>query len=114
VLREDGKLIPVTLFESQSESSASQDQNAAAKSKAYVRRHWRYEEPEFQAADSIERIKSHALCISGMAFQDAWNIDMERLRRCCIHVATPAGKLVPFCAYYLTGASGCRIPELQA
>jgi uncharacterized radical SAM superfamily Fe-S cluster-containing enzyme len=59
----------------------------------------------------FERIQSHSLCISGMAFQDAWNIDLERLRRCCIHVITAEEKLIPFCAYYLTDSRGRRLQE---
>jgi hypothetical protein len=47
-----------------------------------------------------------------MAFQDAWNIDLERLKRCCVHVITPGKKLVPFCAYYLTSATGQRLIEI--
>jgi len=56
----------------------------------------------------MERIRNYSLCISGMAFQDVWNIELDRLRRCCVHVAA-AEKLVPFCAYYLTGAHGQRL-----
>jgi hypothetical protein len=41
-----------------------------------------------------------------MAFQDAWNIDLERAANCCIHVLTPQEKLVPFCLYNLTAANG--------
>jgi len=37
--------------------------------------------------------------IGGMHFQDNWNYDLERLRRCCIHYATPDGSIIPFCAY---------------
>ena len=44
-----------------------------------------------------------------MAFQDAWNIDLERLQRCCIHVVTTGLKLIPFCAYYLTSSHGQRL-----
>jgi 7,8-dihydro-6-hydroxymethylpterin dimethyltransferase len=44
-----------------------------------------------------------------MAFQDAWNIDLERLQRCCVHVATAQGKLIPFCSYYLTDGNGRRL-----
>jgi uncharacterized radical SAM superfamily Fe-S cluster-containing enzyme len=50
----------------------------------------------------LERKRTHSFFISGMAFQDAWNLDLERLRDCCIHVASPDGRLVPFCAYNLT------------
>jgi hypothetical protein len=37
---------------------------------------------------------------------DVWSIDLERLRDCCIHVASPEGALIPFCAYNLTAADG--------
>ena len=93
----------------------------------YVRRHWKYKEPGAAGcgngcdtsphagpatpAISFDRRSSHSLCISGMAFQDAWNIDLERLQRCCVHVATAQGKLVPFCAYYLTDSRGRRLMD---
>jgi len=54
----------------------------------------------------LERARTHSFYISGMAFQDAWNLDLERLRDCCIHVMSPDGYLVPFCAYNLTSRSG--------
>jgi uncharacterized radical SAM superfamily Fe-S cluster-containing enzyme len=54
----------------------------------------------------LERKRTHTFCVSGMAFQDAWTLDLERLRDCCIHVAGPDGKLVPFCAYNLTDRQG--------
>jgi uncharacterized radical SAM superfamily Fe-S cluster-containing enzyme len=63
--------------------------------------------------DFFERIRSHTLCISGMAFQDVWNIDLERLQRCCVHVVTPDTDIVPFCAYYLTGADGQRMYRMR-
>ncbi len=44
--------------------------------------------------------------VSAMAFQDVWNLDLERLRDCCIHVMKPNGELVPFCAYNLAAADG--------
>ena len=34
-----------------------------------------------------------------MHFQDAYNYDIERVKRCVIHYATPDGKLYPFCTY---------------
>lgn len=54
----------------------------------------------------LERATSHSLSISCMAFQDAWNLDLERLRECCISVMSPEGQLIPFCAYNLTSATG--------
>lgn len=54
-------------------------------------------------------VKSKLLTVSMMAFQDCWTIDLERLQKCCIHVVTTEGKLVPFCARYLTGKAGQRL-----
>ncbi len=52
------------------------------------------------------RAKTHSFSVSAMAFQDVWTLDLERLRDCCIHVVSPDGRLIPFCAYNLTSASG--------
>ncbi len=49
------------------------------------------------------------LSISGMLFQDAWNIDLARIRRCCVHAVVPERGLVPFCLWNLTSASGRRL-----
>ena len=54
----------------------------------------------------LARARTHTFSISAMAFQDAWNLDLERLRGCCIHVVAPDGRLVPFCAYNLTSSEG--------
>src|SRR2546428_13587995 len=37
--------------------------------------------------------------VGGMHFQDNYNNDIERVKRCVIHYATPDGKVIPFCAY---------------
>lgn len=41
------------------------------------------------------------LFVGGMHFQDLYNYDIERVKRCVIHYATPdeKRKIVPFCAY---------------
>jgi uncharacterized radical SAM superfamily Fe-S cluster-containing enzyme len=54
----------------------------------------------------LERATRYSLTVSCMVFQDAWNLDMERLRDCCISIMSPDGQLIPFCAYNLTSASG--------
>ncbi|MGI6584721.1 MAG: radical SAM (seleno)protein TrsS [Lutisporaceae bacterium] len=64
------------------------------------------EEPEskpyFDSFDSfLRRIRTHSFTLTAMAFQDAGNLDLERLRRCSLHVFDD-GRFVPFCAYYLT------------
>jgi uncharacterized radical SAM superfamily Fe-S cluster-containing enzyme len=57
----------------------------------------------------IARARTHTLSVSAMAFQDAWNIDLERVRDCCIHVMAPDHRLIPFCLYNLTGRDGRRL-----
>lgn len=47
--------------------------------------------------------------ISGMAFQDALSLDLERARGCCIHVVRPDGRLIPFCLHNLTALDGTRL-----
>jgi len=54
----------------------------------------------------LEQARNRSFTISCMAFQDAWNIDLQRLKCCCISVASPDGRLVPFCAYNITSATG--------
>ena len=39
------------------------------------------------------------LLVAGMHFMDNYNYELERVRRCVIHYATPAGRIIPFCAY---------------
>ncbi|HTY99922.1 MAG TPA: radical SAM protein [Rhodocyclaceae bacterium] len=56
--------------------------------------------------DAFLAARRHAFSISAMAFQDAWNLDLERLRECFIHVVAPDRRIVPFCAYNLTSTAG--------
>lgn len=53
----------------------------------------------------IERQQT-TLAVSGMAFQDAYTMDLNRLRRCYIHVVSQEGKLIPFCSYNLSSDTG--------
>lgn len=39
------------------------------------------------------------LILLSMHFQDAYNYNLDRLKRCVIHYAAPNGKIYPFCAY---------------
>jgi 7,8-dihydro-6-hydroxymethylpterin dimethyltransferase len=57
----------------------------------------------------LNRVKDYTLAISGMAFQDAWNLDIDRLRECYIHVLSPDKKIIPFCAYNLTANNGTSL-----
>jgi len=45
--------------------------------------------------DLADRVK----LILVQPFMDSWNFDIKRLMKCCVGEITPAGKVVPFCAY---------------
>lgn len=49
----------------------------------------------------LARVAANGFTVTGMAFQDAYNLDLERLRRCSLHVYEE-GRIIPFCAKYLT------------
>ncbi len=51
--------------------------------------------------DSISNFSNnqHILFIGTMHFMDPYNLDFERLERCCIHNVAPDGSVIPFCAY---------------
>ena len=40
-----------------------------------------------------------SLFLGMMHFQDKYNYDVERVRRCCIHYLVPDGRIIPFCAF---------------
>ena len=58
------------------------------------------------AFDAFLAERGRTLGLSGMAFQDAWTLDTERLRQCHIHVVAPDRRIIPFCAYNLTDSEG--------
>lgn len=49
--------------------------------------------------ESVREFHNRTLFLGAMHFQDAYNMDLERLSRCGVHYATPDGRLIPFCAY---------------
>jgi len=57
----------------------------------------------------LRDIATGSFTISAMAFQDVDNLDLERLRGCCIAVIAADGRLVPFCTYNLTSRDGKRL-----
>ncbi len=127
VLTEDDRLVSTTVFKPREKSTATCSETAGIVSdnrqpsdhvRKFITEKSRYIEPnpelirqqkEGTLKRFLERARTHFLSISGMPFQDAWTVDLERLQGCCIHVITRRHKLVPFCSYYLTSASGERL-----
>lgn len=83
-------------------------------SKAFVARQWGPPPADPLAsgpADDFARFLADAgpakrFSVSAMAFQDAWTLDLDRVKGCCIHVITKDARLIPFCLYNLTAADG--------
>ena len=49
--------------------------------------------------ESVAKFSWSMMFIGGMHFQDNYNYDVERVKRCAIHYSTPDGRIIPFCAY---------------
>ena len=104
LLEENGGLRPLARFQ-----HAAKKRGCAQDNRAYVAIHWRRapDEPEPELADEMDfdaflyRLRQRSLTLSAMAFQDAMNLNVERLRQCTLHVYQN-GAIVPFCANYLT------------
>ena len=104
-LREDdGSLRALARFQ-----HASRARGRAQDNRAYVARHWRRapDEPQPDLSGEMDfdtflyRLRQRSFTLSAMAFQDAMNLNIERLRQCTLHVWRD-GAIVPFCANYLT------------
>ena len=92
-------------------------QDAIVQSRNYIGKKWskskmqdisaKCSDYDFSEWDEFIRAINHkGFSITAMAFQDSWNIDLERLQKCRVHVATPSHKLIPFCAYNVTDTEG--------
>ena len=49
--------------------------------------------------DGLAKFSWNMMLISSMHFQDDYNYDIERVKRCAIHYVVPDGRIIPFCAY---------------
>lgn len=118
---EDKKLLPTTNFKYAKNVNGELShlkESPSHHARRFVQRRWRFEEVEaWQGNDCkpgswqelFNRAKTDYLSISCMPFQDVWNIDLERLQRCCTHIVTPDKRIVPLCAFYVTSANGRRL-----
>ena len=120
VLMPDGHLTALTGFLGQKCCGPESAETGAGRARRFVAQHWSVGNPPSCTDDDnsfpmgmwdvlLKRARTHRLCISAMVFQDAWNLDLERLKDCCIHVVAPDGRLVPFCAYNITSSSGVSL-----
>lgn len=91
-------------------------EEGARKSRLITAKHWSAPKIESAATSSkkilgawddlLARAQTYTFSVSGMAFQDAWNLDLERLKDCYIMQVGENEKIIPFCAYNLTDVMG--------
>ncbi len=106
LLEPDGGLRPLSSI-----THSSGKRGCARDNREYVARHWRRSPEETVPAGDFSqemdfdtflyRLRHGSLTLSAMAFQDALNLNVERLHSCSLHVYDH-GKIKPFCARYLT------------
>jgi uncharacterized radical SAM superfamily Fe-S cluster-containing enzyme len=119
-----GPALQANLVQLGSRSKAAGE--GARRAQRFVAQHWAFpaEAPSLptdslgginvSSLDAFLQEDKQSFCISGMAFQDAWNLDLDRLRDCFLHVLSPDQRLVPLCAYNLTGVSGQTLYRPQS
>ena len=101
---EFGELTPLT----HRDAKKAPSRTSAERNCDFIGAKWSAPAPEQQVEaergsldDFLYRAGRYSFTVTAMAFQDALNLDIERLRRCSLHVYEN-GKLIPFCAKYLS------------
>ncbi|MFA5055884.1 MAG: radical SAM (seleno)protein TrsS [Dehalococcoidia bacterium] len=118
IYMKDGKLTPSSKKQNTCCYGRGSDRmESVLKSRSFVRNRWRIlnspaccgSENGAKKQDSwdnvLDRIRNYRLSITCMAFQDAENLDIERLQYCCVSIIDK-GKTIPFCAYNITSRDG--------
>ena len=106
LIEPEGALRPLSSI-----AHSAHSRGCARDNREYVARHWRRapeESPpstdfskEMDFDTFLYRLRHTSLTLSAMAFQDAMNLNIERLHRCTLHVYD-GGRIKPFCARYLS------------
>jgi len=92
--------------------AAEPENKGTGRAVSFVTRQWSAPAPPESVAGMdgldafLEEHRVNSFAVSAMAFQDVWNLDLERVQECCVHVAAPDGRMIPFCLYNLTSADG--------
>ena len=68
----------------------------------------------FHRAIAEQLAQSDVFRITITSFLDAYNFDVRRLMKCCIHHVLPSGHVIPFCAYNVLYREGhAALPTLR-
>ncbi|MFX1265678.1 MAG: radical SAM protein [Promethearchaeota archaeon] len=55
---------------------------------------------------SQDTLEGQYFSIGCHGLQDIWNIDLRRVKKCCVHELTMDGRLIPFCLYNTSSMKG--------
>lgn len=115
-LSEQGRLHAIT--EEEQNAKAPEHRAFEKKANAFTNAYWRISAEEQESHGVSEemrkfknRLKNYTLAVSGMGFQDVWNIDISRLRGCCVQVISNQGSAIALCAFHVTDQEGKRLYE---
>ena len=120
IVMDDGSLFPLTTM---ALGPPTKTDDIADKTRTEVSKFWRFIEDSMDGTSEsgdgswrsfVSRAKTHYLTVSAMAFQDVWTGEVERWERCCIHMVTPDGRLIPFCLFNCTAADGTTMYRKKA
>ncbi|MEM2393551.1 MAG: radical SAM protein [Candidatus Bathyarchaeia archaeon] len=119
ILTERENLLPITDFPSEDDLLKNKGRNASIGPKharKEIKEYWKSVSDsactcscKFYTGDFgelAECLQEYYLSISGMPFQDVWNIDISRCKKCCIHLVAPDGRIIPFCTFNITSVKG--------
>lgn len=115
-LDEEGDILPVPGSGSREGCRCGKD--AIIKARDFLADKWTLPGPGGEAPDRgagydvsgwdryLRRLRLYGFSLTGMFFQDAETLDLQRLSACRVHVLSPDRRLIPFCAYNLTARDG--------
>jgi len=109
-LNEENRLVPMS--NKNQNCGDTEETDFVEKTNVYTDKRWRFQSggnKDGKLMKFVMRTLTHSFCVSGMGFQDVWNIDLGRLHGCCVHMITGKGEVIPFCAFHLTSESGQRL-----
>lgn len=118
-LDEEGQLRAITKEDRREDAPCEPGTNFPEKANQFTNEYWRMPKeqgkPRSRTAMGafLRRLREYTLSVTGMGFQDVWNVDLARLRGCCVHVVTPDGNLTPLCAFHLTDAKGGHLYQVD-
>lgn len=110
--REEGNSLPVV--SSCCSTKDSKMHTFARKTNDFTERFWKQntanpKNKETKLGKFNNRLNEYSFVVSAMPFQDVWNVDLDRIRSCCVSVIDESLKTIPLCLYYLTDINGNKL-----